>query len=592
MKRKRGHKKGKHRKKAAVDVEGIPVLYDVNVELEGDNDNDDDDSDSDLGGAQLDSKMEVAVPAPVAPYQPTAAFPKPTPNIITYKSGGRHGIGPVKVRLKSSKVIKPQESSPDMLDKSDNDKSSQHVSLEKQGEVERTDDSGSSLPEMHSVVVMEKVPSKSGTLKIKSFRGSSSLNTIVNVAGSPAQVQGVKSTQTALDNDKKVESSVSREPKFHLQDSVYSEQELNTSLMVIRKIMNMDAAEPFSVPVDPDALGIPDYFDIIHYPMDFGTICKNLEHGNKYKNSKDVFMDVQYIWENCYKYNNKGDYIVDLMRRVKKNFMKYWVAAGLYTERSQRANGSSESMQGENAAHSVKGTPSKQARKRHGMRQHKSDCLCAVCVMKRKRKERDAQLIENQIEISDGNLSQDPKQEETAGTPFSEDTSSNLESYPVAGADIDMEEQAQKMKLESQEVSDNDVQTQNKDEGEPSEALQTGEDASGEEANLESRFQEMDASRFATESGSQKNNLSLHQEEPTTAEKLQHKQEELRKRNQQIEIYKKFFGGENPMLTELCGNLFSGDPSSVWSGPHSLVPHHVSLRSSRGIHAALSTFMK
>ncbi|XP_026455507.1 bromodomain-containing factor 1-like [Papaver somniferum] len=592
MKRKRGHKKGKHRKKAAVDVEGIPVLYDVDVQFEDDNDNDnDDDSDSDLGGAQLDSKMEVAVPAPVVPYQPPA-FTKPTPNIITYKSGGRHGIGPVKVRLKSSKVIKPQESSPDMLDKSDTDKSSQHVSLEKLGEVERTDDSGSSLPEMQSVVVMEKVPSKSGTLKIKSFRGSSSVNTIVNVAGSPAQVQGVKSTQTASDNDKKVEPSVLREPKFHLQESVYSEQELNTSLMVIRKIMNMDAAEPFSVPVDPDALGIPDYFDIIHYPMDFGTICKNLEHGNKYKNSKDVFMDVQYIWENCYKYNNKGDYIVDLMRRVKKNFMKYWVAAGLYTERSQRANGSSESMQGENAAHSVKGTPSKQARKRHGMRQHKSDCLCAVCVMKRKRRERDAQLIENQIEISDGNLSQDPKQEETAGTPFSEDTSSNLESYPVAGADIDMEEQAQKMKLESQEVSDNDVQNQNKDEGEPSEALQTGGDASGEEGNLESRFQEMDASRFATESGSQKNNLPLHQGEPTTAEKLQHKQEELRKRNQQIEIYKKFFGGENPMLTELCGNLFSGDPRSVWSGPHSLVPRHVSLRSSRGIHAALSTFMK
>ncbi|KAI3990913.1 hypothetical protein MKX01_026097 [Papaver californicum] len=592
MKRKRGHKKGKHRKTSeAVDVEGIPVLYDVDVEDDNDND---DDTDSDLGGAQLDSHMEVAVPASVVPYQPTA-FTKPTPNIITYKSGGRHGMGPVKVRLKSSKLIKPQESSPDMLDKSDTDKSSQHVSLEKQVEVEKTDDSGNSLHEAQSVV-MEKVPSKSGTLKIKSFRGSSSINAIVNVAGSPAQVQGVRNTQTASDNDKK-ESSVSREPKFHPQESPYSEQELNTSLMVIRKIMNMDAAEPFNVPVDPEALGIPDYFDIIHYPMDFGTICDNLEHGNKYKNSKDVFKDVQYIWENCYKYNNKGDYIVDLMRRVKKNFMKYWVAAGLYTERSHRANGSSESMQGENATHSsqgnmhVKGTPSKQPRKRHGMRQHKSDCLCAVCVMKRKRRERDTQLVGNQIEISDGNMSQDHKQEETAGTPFSEDTSSNLESYPIAGADIDMEEQAQKMKLDSLEVSDNDVQNQNKDEGEPSEALQTG-DASGEEANPQSRFQEMEASRFATHSGSQKNNLPLHQEEPTTAEKLQHKREELRKRNQQIEMYKKFFGGENFMLTELCGNLFSGDPGSVWSGPHSLVPRHVSLRSSRGIHAALSTFMK
>lgn len=75
-----------------------------------------------------------------------------------------------------------------------------------------------------------------------------------------------------------------------------------------------------------------DYFDIIDTPMDFGTICDELEHGHKYMNSEDVYKDVQYIWENCYKYNNKGDYILDLMKRVKKNFMKYWLAAGLYSD--------------------------------------------------------------------------------------------------------------------------------------------------------------------------------------------------------------------------------------------------------------------
>lgn len=68
--------------------------------------------------------------------------------------------------------------------------------------------------------------------------------------------------------------------------------------------------------------------------MDFGTICNNFEKGNKYMNSEDVYKDVQYIWNNCSKYNKKGDYIVDLMKRVKKNFMKYWTAAGLYTEHS------------------------------------------------------------------------------------------------------------------------------------------------------------------------------------------------------------------------------------------------------------------
>jgi hypothetical protein len=66
--------------------------------------------------------------------------------------------------------------------------------------------------------------------------------------------------------------------------------------------------------------------------MDFGTICQDLEHGNKYMNSEDVYRDVQFIWDNCTKYNSKGDYIIELMKRVKKAFMKNWLAAGLYSD--------------------------------------------------------------------------------------------------------------------------------------------------------------------------------------------------------------------------------------------------------------------
>lgn len=83
-----------------------------------------------------------------------------------------------------------------------------------------------------------------------------------------------------------------------------------------------------------------DYFDVIDTPMDFGTICINLEKGIKYKSSEDVFRDVQYIWDNCYKYNNKGDYIVELMKRVRKNFTKYWTAVGLFNDdQPQETNG-------------------------------------------------------------------------------------------------------------------------------------------------------------------------------------------------------------------------------------------------------------
>ena len=68
--------------------------------------------------------------------------------------------------------------------------------------------------------------------------------------------------------------------------------------------------------------------------MDLGTICKNLERGAKYRNSRDVYEDVQLVWDNCRSYNQKGDPILDLLVRVKKNFTKYWTAAGLSTERN------------------------------------------------------------------------------------------------------------------------------------------------------------------------------------------------------------------------------------------------------------------
>ncbi|CAL5398854.1 unnamed protein product [Camellia sinensis] len=133
-----------------------------------------------------------------------------------------------------------------------------------------------------------------------------------------------------------------KDPKSPLQDPLYKEQELKAALAVIRKVMKMDSARPFNLPVDPIALGIHDYFDVIDTPMDFGTICNNLENGVRYKNSKDVFGDVQYIWENCSKYNGEGHHISELMKRVKKNFTKYWTEAGLYEEQPREINGYSD----------------------------------------------------------------------------------------------------------------------------------------------------------------------------------------------------------------------------------------------------------
>ncbi|KAI3805155.1 hypothetical protein L1987_27265 [Smallanthus sonchifolius] len=135
----------------------------------------------------------------------------------------------------------------------------------------------------------------------------------------------------SISNGQLAQPHVENKSQMH-QNSEHKRQELDAALAVIKKTMEMDAAEPFNIPVDPVALGIPDYFDIIKTPMDFGTIRNNLENGLKYMNPADVYKDVQYIWYNCLIYNKEGDYILKLMKRVKTFFMKHWKAASLHTE--------------------------------------------------------------------------------------------------------------------------------------------------------------------------------------------------------------------------------------------------------------------
>ncbi|KAL2651968.1 hypothetical protein R1flu_020096 [Riccia fluitans] len=109
----------------------------------------------------------------------------------------------------------------------------------------------------------------------------------------------------------------------------FEDNGLKAALAVVKRVMQIKSAEPFNEPVDPVALEIPDYFDVIKEPMDFGTIREALESGIKYASAHEVFEDVQLIWSNCRKYNQEGDPIMDIMRTAETVFNRHWNAAGL-----------------------------------------------------------------------------------------------------------------------------------------------------------------------------------------------------------------------------------------------------------------------
>ena len=63
---------------------------------------------------------------------------------------------------------------------------------------------------------------------------------------------------------------------------------------------------PFYQPVDTIKLGLPDYFKIVKYPMDMGTVKKRLEN-NYYWCAQECVDDIKLMFNNCYLYNKPGE---------------------------------------------------------------------------------------------------------------------------------------------------------------------------------------------------------------------------------------------------------------------------------------------
>ncbi|WOK96538.1 bromodomain-containing protein [Canna indica] len=516
------------------------------------------------------------------------------------------GHGRVKVKLKSSRVSEAYRSSSDAQTPSEAEKSNPQVMpnmIEAAGEKEESTYSDGQTSEMQNAV-LEKLPRKAGNIKIKSSRGMGFSSETMNDRNLgklviPSQIPGKKNS--VADAARTLNSSpVSRnlrqkEKTLPYKDPRYNERELSAALEVIKKIMKMDAAVPFNTPVDPVALGIPDYFDIIDTPMDFGTISNNLENGLKYMNSEDVFKDVQYIWDNCYKYNNKGDYVVDLMKRVKKNFMKYWLAAGLYSDPA----GVPESSQIEDVSRSGLGleklhpkSKSKHKRRRYGIDKHKSDCLCAVCVVRRRRKEREenSAAAENIADASDFNISQDLKQEESSplDIPFGEDATSSLDHTPETDANADGEEAFDEEKMEKEDMYD-EMDLDPDENGGNNQSSQHSFENDIEYSKSQFRGQYIET----TQPGDQIDATALRNKE-LSAQCYFHVneiQEEPCEQTQLSKMQGRPVQQENHLVLQLCRSLFPSDPRSIWNGAHSLSRRNVSFRNSP-IHSALETFMK
>ncbi|XP_056606006.1 bromodomain testis-specific protein isoform X1 [Triplophysa dalaica] len=75
----------------------------------------------------------------------------------------------------------------------------------------------------------------------------------------------------------------------------------------------------FYKPVDAKALGLHDYHEIIHQPMDMSTIKKKLET-REYTDAMQFAADMRLMFSNCYKYNPPAHEVVAMARKLQDVF--------------------------------------------------------------------------------------------------------------------------------------------------------------------------------------------------------------------------------------------------------------------------------
>lgn len=96
----------------------------------------------------------------------------------------------------------------------------------------------------------------------------------------------------------------------------WSREELLRNFLCLHEEVYADKnAEWFRDPVDPVALNIPDYPEVIEHPMDLSTIRNNLEDG-VYKDPWEVLNDFRLMFNNAWLYNKKNSKVYKMCTKV------------------------------------------------------------------------------------------------------------------------------------------------------------------------------------------------------------------------------------------------------------------------------------
>ncbi|KAJ3174070.1 hypothetical protein HDU88_000037 [Geranomyces variabilis] len=103
----------------------------------------------------------------------------------------------------------------------------------------------------------------------------------------------------------------------------FSPEEQKMCADVLKTLSAHPSAAPFLLPVDPVALNIPNYPLIVKRPMDISTIRKKL-NAQTYPSADAMRDDFHLMLNNCFKFNQPGDWVSEQGRILETQFETQW----------------------------------------------------------------------------------------------------------------------------------------------------------------------------------------------------------------------------------------------------------------------------
>ena len=96
-------------------------------------------------------------------------------------------------------------------------------------------------------------------------------------------------------------------------------EEFQRCLTIVDSLLRTDAMAPFYEPVDPVALGLPTYRDVVKTPMDLGTVKANIL-GGRYGSSRAFADDMRLMFRNALAFNPAGSFVHDVAATYLRHF--------------------------------------------------------------------------------------------------------------------------------------------------------------------------------------------------------------------------------------------------------------------------------